>query len=78
MNVFALNRPSVITAAAAGVGTTAMLYLLYRRWLNDIRVPETFSESDELREVLKIIKKIKLIVSSSNIIVVFVIRYSEI
>ena len=60
--IVTLGRPSVV---AAGVGTTSLLYILYKRWLNDIRVPESFPEAYELREVLKIIKKINLLVSNS-------------
>lgn len=49
------------TVVAVGAGTAAVLYIVYRRWLNDIRVPETFPEADGLRDVLKILKKIGLI-----------------
>ena len=64
--IVTLGRPSVVpSVVAAGVGTTSLLYILYKRWINDIRVPESFPEAYDLREVLKIIKKINLLVSNS-------------
>ena len=65
--IVTLGRPSVVpSVVAAGVGTTSLLYILYKRWINDIRVPESFPEAYDLREVLKIIKKINLLVSNSS------------
>ena len=70
--IVTLGRPSVVpSVVAAGVGTTSLLYILYKRWLNDIRVPESFPEAYDLREVLKIIKKINLLVSNSLVIITY-------